>query len=205
MVTVLELLDDELIDEDFARRHPHPALVIDPPGLVIGGLRVDTPDQPYLTGQGLPTLLPDLDELGTSTDVMVAVDVSQLTGVATEGLRPDTVIEWLVKSERNPFGALITIGRTPNNDIVLPQPTISKVHAIATAAPGGWVLSDSRSSNGTFLDGVRLPPGEKRALEDGAELRFGREVRARVMMPSSLLELLRVARRRRRRREPGWE
>lgn len=205
MVTVLELLDGELVDEDFLRQHPHPALVIDPPGLVTGTMRVDTPDQPYFTGQGLPTLLPDVDELGTSTDVMAAVDVCKATGVAAEALRPDTVVEWLVKSQRNPFGALITIGRTPNNDIVLPQPTISKVHAIATQGPGGWVLSDSRSSNGTFLDGVRLPPGEKRPLDDGAELRFGREVRARVMTPTSLLDLLRVARRRRRRREPGWQ
>ncbi len=205
MVTVRELLAEELSDEDFLRRYPHPALVFDPPGRAVEGLRVDTPDQPFFTGQGLPTLLPDVDEVGTSTEVMRSVDACQATGLATEGLLPDTVLEWLVKSQRNPFGALITIGRTPNNDIVLPQPTVSKVHAIATHAQGGWSLSDSRSSNGTFVDGVRLPPGEKRPLEDGAELRFGRELRARVMLPASLLDLLRVARRRRRRREPGWE
>ena len=204
MVTVRDLLQEELTQEAFLRQYPHPALVFDPPGLAVGGLRVDTPDQPFFTRDGHATLLPDHDELGTSTDVMLAVDACQATGLATEALRPDTVIEWLVKSQRNPFGALITVGRTPNNDVVLPQATISKVHAIFTHSGTGWQISDSRSSNGTFLDGLRLPPGEKRAVQDGAELRFGRDLRARGMEPATLLDLINDARRRRRRREPGW-
>lgn len=202
MPTVRELLQDDLAEDLFLRRHVHPALVIDPPGLAVEGTRIDTPDQPFFTRDGTATLLPDLDDVGSATDVMTAVHVAQATGLAAEALRPDTQVEWLVKSPRNPFGALITVGRTPNNDIVLPQATVSKVHAIFNHGAGGWTISDSRSSNGTFLDGLRLPPGEKRAIEDGAELRFGRDIRARFVVPRSLVLLLQEARRQRRR--AGW-
>ncbi|MCO5167551.1 MAG: FHA domain-containing protein [Planctomycetes bacterium] len=202
MPSARELLQDDLIDDLFLRRHVHPALVIDPPGLAADGMRIDTPDQPFFTRDGAATLLPDLDEVGSSTDVLTAVHAPAATGLASAALRPDTQVEWLVKSARNPFGALITVGRTPNNDIVLPQATVSKVHAIFTHGQDGWVLSDSRSSNGTFLDGLRLPPGEKRAVDDGAEVRFGRDIRARFLLPQSVLLLLQEARRSRRR--AGW-
>lgn len=186
----------------FTRAHPHPALIIDPAGVNIGGTRIDTPDQPYFTGgDAHSTIVPDRD-LGASTDVMVAVD-PYATSVASDELLPDTQIEWLRKSDRNPFGALITLGRAPNNDILVDQATISKVHAIFTRSDGAWFVADSHSSNGTFVDGVRLPPNEKRALEDGAEVRFGRDLRARLVQPESLFALLRNARRRRR-HDPGW-
>lgn len=208
MPNARSLVADELVDlASFTRAHPHPALVIDPVGASDGGLRIDTPDQPYFTGGAddtHSTMVPDLDLVGSSTDVLLAVDVGlHATSVASDELLPDTQVEWLLKSDRNPFGALITLGRAPNNDIIVDQATISKVHAIFTQSDGGWFVADSRSSNGTFVDGVRLPESEKRALEDGAEVRLGRDIRARLLQPESLHALLKNARRRRR-QDPGW-
>lgn len=204
MPNARSLVADELEDlAAFTRSHPYPALVINPIGLNVAGMRIDTPDQPYfLGGDGSSTIVPDSDELGGSTDVLLAVD-PYATSVASDELHPESQIEWLLKSDRNPFGALITVGRTPNNDIVLDQATISKVHAIFTQSAGAWFVADSHSSNGTFVDGVRLPPGEKRPLEDGAEVRLGRDIRTRLLHPESLFSLLKSARRRRR-YEPGW-
>lgn len=203
MPNAKSLVMDELEDlASFTRAHPHPALVIDPVGATAGGMRFDTPDQPYsMAGDAHSTITPEHD-VGASTDVLLAID-QHATSVASDELLPDTQIEWLLKSDRNPFGALITLGRTPNNDIVLDQATISKVHAIFTQTAGSWFVADSNSSNGTFVDGVRLPANEKRALEDGAEVRLGRDIRARLVQPESLFALLKTARRRRR-HEPGW-
>jgi hypothetical protein len=206
MPNARSLVKDELEDlATFTRVHPHPALVIDPVGSTQGGLRIDTPDQPYYTGgadETHSTMIPDLDLVGSSTDVLLAVD-PHATSVASDELLPDTQIEWLLKSDRNPFGALITVGRAANNDIIVDQATISKVHAIFTKTAGGWFVADSNSSNGTFVDGVRLPASEKRALDDGAEVRLGREIRARLVQPESLHALLKNARRRRR-QDPSW-
>jgi ABC transport system ATP-binding/permease protein len=51
------------------------------------------------------------------------------------------------------------IGRLPECDIVLPYPQVSGIHAtIARAPDGGVLVTDMGSTNGTYVDGVRLHP-----------------------------------------------
>jgi hypothetical protein len=190
MASAREIVRAALADEQaWLGQHPFPALVFDLPGATV----VDG-DQPYFTREADTTLVPD-EGVGETTDVLSAVQACAIK-IAGEGVRPDTQIEWLVKSSRNPFGALITVGRTSTNDVVLAHTTVSKVHAIfSDAGKGAWMISDSGSSNGTFVDGVKLPPRERRSIEDGSEVRFGREIRARFVLPQSLLGLLQLARR----------
>ncbi len=61
---------------------------------------------------------------------------------------------------RNPFEAMITIGRAANNDIVIPFVCVSKFHAYVRRDPfsRAELLFDAGSSNGTFLDGEQLDP-----------------------------------------------
>ena len=50
----------------------------------------------------------------------------------------------------------VTLGRSSTCDITLDNPRISRLHATATKdSDGYWVLKDS-STNGTFVDGVRI-------------------------------------------------
>ncbi len=70
---------------------------------------------------------------------------------------------------------LANIGRADYNDVVLPDDSVSTVHAKLQRREGIWVLVDLNATNGTFVDGDRVS-GET-ALAPGALLRFG-EVRA---------------------------
>ena len=51
-----------------------------------------------------------------------------------------------------------TIGREEENSIVLRQDSISSVHARIVYDGRGWHIEDLGSRNGTFIDGVRIPP-----------------------------------------------
>ncbi len=54
-------------------------------------------------------------------------------------------------------GQGLTIGRTPDNDLVLPDLAVSRHHAAVRRAPGGSLeIVDLGSSNGTYVDGRRI-------------------------------------------------
>ena len=69
-----------------------------------------------------------------------------------------------------------TVGRTAGNDLILPDPTVSRYHARLTFRNGQWFLEDLKSSNGTYVNGVRI--NRPAPLMDGDELRMGDEVMA---------------------------
>lgn len=60
-------------------------------------------------------------------------------------------------------------------DIEIDHPTTSSRHAIlfAQARPGRVQIEDPGSTNGTFINDVRLETGTKRELRDGDRVRFG--------------------------------
>lgn len=65
------------------------------------------------------------------------------------------------------------IGRSRRkSDLHIDHPSVSSVHAIFTWSGARWELRDL-STNGTFIDGERVPPGEDVGLPPGCELTFG--------------------------------
>ncbi|GAB3127142.1 ATP-binding cassette domain-containing protein [Tsukamurella serpentis] len=55
-----------------------------------------------------------------------------------------------------PAGATVTFGRALEADVTISHPLVSRIHAVATSGPSGWVLTD-RSTNGVFAGGVARP------------------------------------------------
>jgi pSer/pThr/pTyr-binding forkhead associated (FHA) protein len=77
-----------------------------------------------------------------------------------------------LKGRRLPIKVpLVNIGRAEFNDVVLPDPSVSTSHAKLQRRENIWILSDSGSTNGTYVDGEQAE-GEV-ALSPGATLRFG--------------------------------
>ena len=68
---------------------------------------------------------------------------------------------------------VLTIGRTPDNDVTLSDTLVSRHHAEVRLEPQGVTITDLRSSNGSFVDGVRLPPDQPRLLAHGARIQIG--------------------------------
>lgn len=69
----------------------------------------------------------------------------------------------------------VTIGKSQAYaDILLGDPSISRVHArIYKGEEGGIEIRDLDSTNGTWINGVRLGPNEKIRVQRGDEVRFG--------------------------------
>src|SRR5690606_12015440 len=57
--------------------------------------------------------------------------------------------------------SLVTIGRSPQCDIEIPSPLVSRVHAKLIKEPSGWVLEDCSSTNGTFINAQRIDGKQK--------------------------------------------
>jgi phage tail-like protein len=68
---------------------------------------------------------------------------------------------------------VVSIGRLPENTIVLAGPQVSGRHAQIRREADGIVLIDLDSKTGTFADGVRLLPQQPHALADGAQIQIG--------------------------------
>jgi pSer/pThr/pTyr-binding forkhead associated (FHA) protein len=68
----------------------------------------------------------------------------------------------------------VLIGRRIGVDVLLPDPKVSLVHARVERRDGQYLISDEKSTNGTFVNGVRLPRGEMRTLRDGDRVVIGR-------------------------------
>ena len=65
----------------------------------------------------------------------------------------------------------LSLGRNPRNEIVIDNNQISSFHAEFVRQPGGsYVLTDLKSSNGTFVNGKRV---ESADLKPGDRVRFG--------------------------------
>src|SRR5687768_9061551 len=78
-----------------------------------------------------------------------------------------------------PVGAdPVAFGRDMTNTVVFTDDDVSAHHAIVAIGPDGLVVTDLRSTNGTWVNDVVVAGTV--ALADGDELRLGADVRLRV-------------------------
>jgi ABC transport system ATP-binding/permease protein len=72
-----------------------------------------------------------------------------------------------------PLTGEITIGRDDSNRVVLPLSTISRYHAKIFPHNAGFAIMDLGSSNGTYLQGSRIPPQKPMPISDNSIIRIG--------------------------------
>jgi phage tail-like protein len=70
-------------------------------------------------------------------------------------------------------GRVLTIGRLPDNALVLSHPKVSRHHAELRVAANGALLTDLGSSAGTFVGGTRLLANQPVVLEPGDRVEIG--------------------------------
>jgi hypothetical protein len=68
-------------------------------------------------------------------------------------------------------GESISIGRAPDNDVVLNHAGISRTHARIERKASGWVLTDRASANGVLLNGAAIV--STAALREGDRIAVG--------------------------------
>jgi pSer/pThr/pTyr-binding forkhead associated (FHA) protein len=79
-----------------------------------------------------------------------------------------------VRKVREVYADMITVGRTPNNDVVIKDVYISKFHAFFRVTPRRVELADAGSRGGTWIGEQRLPPrGAASVVEVKAVVVFG--------------------------------
>ncbi len=203
MVPIEELvaLARALDEATFVARHPDPALLVNPDA----DLGPD-PGSARARPEGwLAKTQADEDAPGAPDPLEATVRLRReqplaraAGGWADPGMTPSPEVDagaratgglvaFVRPGPRSMFPGMVTIGRVPNNDIVLGYRTISKVHAYLRRGPdGAWWVFDQRSTNGTLVDAQRLEPGGSRRLDDGATLHLGPSLALRFLLPPSL-------------------
>lgn len=131
--------------------------------------------------------LPLPDRLRLALTPMPGLDLSEQSGA--------THVVFVHKDPEHPspFPNMVTVGRMTSNDLRFASSRVSKLHAcILRDEPSrGWALLDQSSTNGTWVDGVRLPLGRKTPLQDGSWVSLGAAIGLKFLLPDSLYGFLR--------------
>lgn len=69
-----------------------------------------------------------------------------------------------------PQGRTVSVGRALDNDVILDHPSVSRHHARLSPRSGHWLVEDTDSTHGTYVNGRRI---ESCMLRSGDQLRFG--------------------------------
>lgn len=115
-----------------------------------------------------------------------------ISGTPLAQLQSDYLVFPVRSTGRSPFPSMITVGRTMNNDIAVPDASVSKFHAFFKEEGDRYFLQDAGSRNGTALDGKLVPNakvGKPVEVREGQEVRFA-NVRMRFLRGPAFRELI---------------
>ena len=70
--------------------------------------------------------------------------------------------------------AAFALGTSEENDVVMTDPKVSRLHAVFERFDAGWTIRDLGSRNGTFVNGERITG--TRVLRDNDQIRLGETV-----------------------------
>ncbi len=95
-------------------------------------------------------------------------------GKRLQKLRKREVLQLSYGTQRIPIVGKITIGRDKDNSIEIEDALASRHHAEVQKIRSAYFVRDLESTNGTFVNGMRVPEGKYVRLQAGDVVRIGR-------------------------------
>ncbi len=160
----------------------------------------DTPTSSTPESTHSPFVKPELPPLNFSTTVRhkhLQYNIPESSAIppvefTLEVLRGGSIIDYISLSHR-PY---TVFGRSPDSDVVLEHPTISRYHAIVQyksefehGQPAGLYLYDCDSTHGTFMNKKRLEPKVYVRIKIGYIIKFGQSTRLYLVQGDSSAEV----------------
>lgn len=134
---------------------------------------------PYLYFPNLPEL--NNDELFTT----IKFKVGQSSQAAPLG-EGQGIVAVSKAADGNAFAMMITMGRAPNNDLIIPDGRVSKFHAYFRRVGERWMITDANSTNGTSVDGIRIAADRSVECHSGCQLEMAGSLHASFLLPAEL-------------------
>ncbi len=122
--------------------------------------------------------------------VMVMSDDARVRDDDATIRRYSNRVALISKRPGNPFANMFNIGRSVQCDITIVLGSVSKMHGYFLLENGEWTFTDHRSTNGTRVNGVKIPTATKTVVRSGDTIRFGLGLECRFLLPEHLADRL---------------
>ena len=98
------------------------------------------------------------------------------TGQHLKSIAESKQVSYLVFNKKKvQLVAKISFGRDPDNNVEIDSKLASRHHCIIQKIRDEFFLKDENSTNGTFLNGNRIPPDKYVKLNSGDTVKIGSE------------------------------
>lgn len=95
-------------------------------------------------------------------------------GRRLDGMMRDDDRIIVFRGQHIPIVGKLVIGRDPSCDIVLDGKLVSKRHALIQKIKDDFYITDTKSTNGTFVNDDLVPEGKYVKLEAGDKIKIGK-------------------------------
>jgi len=89
-------------------------------------------------------------------------------------VKQEQVSYLLINNGKVPLVGQIRIGRANDNNVIIDNKLASRYHAIIQKIKDDYFLKDTESTNGTFLNGIKIPSDKYIKLEHGDTVTIGK-------------------------------
>ena len=95
-------------------------------------------------------------------------------GQRLSGMRKPGTTYIVFQGRKVPIAHRLTLGRDPKCSITLEDKLASREHAVIQKIRDDFFIQDLHSTNGTFVNGTRIPPGDYVRLRMSDTILIGR-------------------------------